>query len=473
MAIQNNKRILHLKEWQMLNPAPTNSAAGSFIIKDPLGTERIALYVQSATVQYLYSIDEDGYMQLPSFALAGTFGAGACGAWSPWSNTLTANGGSTTTVTTATATLSYAVGKTIRFLSGSQAGKEATITDIVVNPGGSDTIIFTPALSGAIVNTDTFTFQTGTFYVLNAGTVAANIFKSFDTATGVTTALGTTGLPATIGTDAKLIATPSYVGAYATGTATSGSATTIVNSAKTWAVNQWCNYQVRITAGTGIGQIRTIISNTATTLTIASGATIDNTSVYSIEANDDFLYLIGNNAVTMYRYSKTSNTWTTLAPTTARTGTPGIGMSGNWIGKSGNAVWADESAILDGRYIYSFRGAAGSLLDRYDIAGGTAGAGAWLAVTYIGAMETFTTGSSYDASGRYIYMLKDSTGRFFKYDTVGNYIYPVNTDTYTQGTAVLGDKLFTVTYTDGTGDDIEWIYYLINTSNVLRRLMIY
>lgn len=93
----------------------------------------------------------------------------------------------------------------------------------------------------------------------------------------------------------------------------------------------------------------------------------------------------------MYRYSISGNTWTTLAPTTARAAAPVAGCGANWIGKSGNATWADESNIRDGRYIYSFRGGASSAMDRFDIAGGTAGAGAWANIAYVGAAETFTT----------------------------------------------------------------------------------
>lgn len=473
MATQNNKRVLHRKEWQMMNPSPANTAAGSFIVKDPMGNRRTTLFVTSATTQYLYAVDEDGWMQIPSMALAGTFGAGACGAWGLWSNTLTANGGTTTTATTATGINNGCVGRTIRFLTGSQAGNEATVTGVKIVPGGANTITFSPAMSGAIVATDTFAFDTGRYYVMNAGTVASGIFKSIDPITGVVTSLGTTGLPASWGTDGRLITTPSYVGAYATGTATSASSTTLVNSSKTWTVNQWCNYQVRITGGTGKGQIRTITTNTATALTVPTWTvTPDATSTYSIEANDDFIYLIGNNAVTMYRYSITGGSWTTIAPTTARSAAPVAGMSGNWVGKTGNPAWADESSILDGRYIYSFRGGA-STLDRYDIAGGTAGAGSWQVITYIGAQETFSTGSSYDNDKNRIFIQKDATGRFFYYDVVGNNMNPFNTDTYTQGTAVLGDKLFTACYSDGSGDDICWIYYIINTSPVLRRIMIF
>jgi len=63
----------------MMSPAPVATAAGAFIIKDPSGIRRTALFISSATVQYIYAADEDGWMQLPSFALGGTFAAGACG----------------------------------------------------------------------------------------------------------------------------------------------------------------------------------------------------------------------------------------------------------------------------------------------------------------------------------------------------------------------------------------------------------
>ncbi|MFM7513004.1 MAG: hypothetical protein ACKO3F_06495, partial [Cyanobium sp.] len=80
--------------------------------------------------------------------------------------------------------------------------------------------------------------------------------------------------PATIGTDGRLIATPAWIDngfrSFATGTATGGSSTTLTNTAKGWSINQWTNSQLRITAGTGAGQIRTVASNTATTLTLSS-----------------------------------------------------------------------------------------------------------------------------------------------------------------------------------------------------------
>ncbi len=475
MAIQNNKRVLDRKEWQTMSSMKANSAAGSFVIKDLLGIRRLALFVVSATSQYLYAADEDDFMPITSMALGGTFGAGACGCWGLWSNTLTANGGSTTTVTTATSINNAAIGRTIRFLTGTNAGQEVTVTKAKIIPGGTNTLTFTPELSAAIVNTDTFAVDTGRYYIWNAGTMSATSYKSIDPLTGVVTALSVTNAPATWGTDGKLIATPSYVGYYSTGTATSATGTTIVCSTKTWTSGQWINYQVRIVSGTGIGQIRTITDNDATSLTVATwSVNPDTTSVFKIEANDDFLYLAGNGVKTMYRYSISGNSWSTISPTSARATTPSTGMSLNWIGKTGDDAWADENAILDGRYIYSFTGGATSTLDRYDISGGTAGAGTWQAITYLGAQDTFTTGSSYDVTDGKIFIRRNATNIFYYYNVTGNNIYPFATDQYADGTAVLGDKLFTVAYDDGTGGDIiEWLYYWQNTGAVIRRIMIF
>lgn len=475
MATQNNKRILHLKEWQMMCAAPSNSAAGAFVIKDPLGIKRTSLFVLSATVQYLYAVDQNSFLQLPSMALGGTFGAGSCGCWGGWSNALTATGGSTTTITLTTPINSLIEGATIRFLTGQNAGYEVKCTSAKIIQDGTTTINLASTLPYVVANNDTFKVDTGMYYVWNAGTMASGSFKSLDPLTRVVTSLSVTGAPASWGTDGKMCGTPSYVGYYSTGTVASSTNTSLTCTGKTWTADQWINYQVRIVSGKGIGQVRTITDNDATSLTVATWTVNpDSTSVFQIEANDDFLYLAGNNAITLYRYSISGNSWATLAPTTARNTAPNIGMSLNWIGKSEDTNWANESDILDGRYIFSFRGNATSAMDRYDISGGTAGAGAWKVMSYMGAQETFTTGSSYDVSKDKIYIKKDATNRLFMYIATSNAIYPFATDFYPDGTAVLGDKLFSVTYDDGLGgDDIEWLYYWMNTGTTVRRIMIF
>lgn len=79
------------------------------------------------------------------------------------------------------------------------------------------------------------------------------------------------------------------------GTATSGGASTLTDSTKSWATNRWANYAVRILAGTGAGQVVPIASNTATALTIVGTweTNPDNTSVYAIQGDPDKAYLFG------------------------------------------------------------------------------------------------------------------------------------------------------------------------------------
>jgi hypothetical protein len=54
------------------------------------------------------------------------------------------------------------------------------------------------------------------------------------------------------------------------GVATGGAATTLTDSSKSWTPNQWVGATVTITGGTGAGQSGTIVSNTATVLTVVT-----------------------------------------------------------------------------------------------------------------------------------------------------------------------------------------------------------
>jgi hypothetical protein len=352
---------------------------------------------------------------------------------------------------------------------------------IVSNTIGTNATITVAAQASAFSASTTYRLLTPRWYILNAvasaGTTTANIFRFYDFATNVWTSAetgATDGVApaAVIGTDSRLIATPSWIDdgykAFATGTATAGGASTLTNSAKNWATNQWTNSQIRIVSGTGAGQIRTIASNTATVITTGTAWTTQPStdSAYSIEGNDDFIYYMGSNAVTLYRYSISGGTWTTLTPGVARGAAPGVGMSGQWVHSVSASDWTNENAILNGRYIYSFRGAAGALLDRYDIA-----ANSWGAITYSPAVETFTTGSKYVYNNDCLYIHKDATGRWFRYDFAQSSMDGWNTMLYPNGAAVLGDTAFDVTYKDGA-TEIDYIHMVLNTSNVMLRQMV-
>ena len=68
------------------------------------------------------------------------------------------------------------------------------------------------------------------------------------------------------------------------GTATGGTSTTLQDTSKSWTTNFWVNAYVAILNGTGAGQIRQVVSNTADTLTVDSAwtTTPDSTSKYII-----------------------------------------------------------------------------------------------------------------------------------------------------------------------------------------------
>lgn len=76
------------------------------------------------------------------------------------------------------------------------------------------------------------------------------------------------------------------------GVVASSSASTIVSSGKIWTTNQWANYQVKIYAGTGIGQVRTISSNTASQITITSNwaTNPDSTSLFEIVGSNENMW---------------------------------------------------------------------------------------------------------------------------------------------------------------------------------------
>jgi hypothetical protein len=255
----------------------------------------------------------------------------------------------------------------------------------------------------------------------------------FDRATNTWGTKAAVTLAATLATHAKFVATPSLEATFESGTAAVSASTTLVTAAKTWLTNCWTNYQVRITGGTGAGQYRTIISNTATTLTVAAWTTIpDATSTYEITGDDDKIYIIGNSGVNIYQYSMSANTWTAaMAVNIARSGSPGAGVTGNWVAKVSSwtvpqtaAVRANTTAYVLGQVITPI-GAADINACWYECTtAGTTAAAEVSAVTWrvnIGA--TVTDGTAIftrrlvPQNGRYIYSFRGgATGNLDIFD---------------------------------------------------------
>jgi len=76
-----------------------------------------------------------------------------------------------------------------------------------------------------------------------------------------------------------------------TGTAETGDSLTLTDNDKSWVKNQWIGGKITVTGGTGVGQVRTIFSNLASSIAVSEAWAIipDATSAYSIIQGDTFV----------------------------------------------------------------------------------------------------------------------------------------------------------------------------------------
>ena len=97
-----------------------------------------------------------------------------------------------------------------------------------------------------------------------------------------------------------------------TETASAGAIRSITSTAALTPM-KYANYKVKIVGGTGIGQERTILSNTASTINVTRDfdTTPDVTSVYEIWRDTDKLFLIGGGDAGMLQYSIEADEWST------------------------------------------------------------------------------------------------------------------------------------------------------------------
>ena len=100
---------------------------------------------------------------------------------------------------------------------------------------------------------------------------------------------------------------------YDCGVVSTGSSSVITDSTKSWTVNRFANFAVRILYGTGKGQVVPIASNTATSLTLVKSLTTatDTTSVYTIMPDPDKTYCMAGGAagVMIYNYNDDLSTF--------------------------------------------------------------------------------------------------------------------------------------------------------------------
>lgn len=177
-------------------------------------------------------------------------------------------------------------------------------------------------------------------------------------------------------------------------------------------------------------------------------------TTYDVGGNDDYLYLIGNNATPWYRYSVVGNSWTVMA--NAVTAAPGAGCAIHWL-----PTYSTDKLVI-------IRGGATATVYEYTI-----GVPAWATKTIVPATETFTTGTM--SCPRWltdnIIIQHNVTMRIHTLDMGDLTVTPLCTEyLLATGATHVGDRLLYVIETNG----IAWVYFGLHTSaNFLRSALIF
>lgn len=507
------KKVIDRMMWDQVAPAPNAHAAAACLASDlrsGLSRNPFVYQLASATVLNRYNIVTKAWNFVQSPALAGTFGVGAAMAFAPSLGLVgtIAAGATTTSVVLSTALptavglnmlanrggsgeygfklriIGFGSGKTEeRYIVGNTAGTTPTITVL-------SAFSFTPAAN------DRYEIVAGRVFMLNAGTTASNIWRSYEVASNtLSTGLSTTNLPATIATDSSMLVldeqyTPynmkpgegmvlgTYV--YDTGVetrnalaATAAAAGTITGQASggdaSVAANEFRNFQIRIVQDTvtptAVGQRRAIASHTAGaspvyTLGTAWTVTPSSSAKFVIELPN--LILVRTTAamsVYTYNYSdQTINNGTNSIATNSWHATYfGISGAANALG----GMWAPSFGIQPDAarnarhsHCHFFRGGAATV-DTLDIAGSITGT--WSSAITIDGAVTLTTGTSgayspFDNEGRMFYMniyTASAINQIYRFDVKNRVLSPFTpTDFVQSGTAAGGNRMAAYCATD-------------------------
>lgn len=328
---------------------------------------------------------------------------------------------------------------------------------------------------------------------------------SANTATTLTVGAVTAITAATNGTSRYTIAEPSGFGAMQTnriatkgraGWATSGTATTLVDSTKNWNNGQWTNCRVRVMSGTGVGNESVITGNSATSLTVASwaNATPDATSKYEImdsfgvvttsgasttitDANKNWTtnilagkrfrvlagtgigndILVSSNTATVITLASSITTDTTTMYVIYEAPLRSTGTAFMWL-------YGLTDTTRKGRWMFSPRGGASNIYDIYDIPSNTWDISPFFAVN----SETFSTGSMYTYDGLDdIIMTQNATGKIYELNMNTFKINPSGICPYAQGSAIIGNRMELIKTVDG----LQYIYMMRHTGQEMWRTL--
>ena len=162
--------------------------------------------------------------------------------------------------------------------------------------------------------TSSFMIMSGCIYcVSSVATAPWSSFQMYDILSDkwiTRTAIGGL-LLAALGTDFGIERFGEVGGIFTSGSVSSATLRSITDSSKTFVADSYCNYQIRITGGTGRGQKRRIVGNTTTSIEVASSwdTTPDATSTYAIYGDTDKIILAGGGASAMYKHNVELDSW--------------------------------------------------------------------------------------------------------------------------------------------------------------------
>jgi hypothetical protein len=423
---------------------------------------------------YWYNKQEEAFAQLPNSGSAGTYGAGAAGFVHPVGPSFTASAGTTSSFTSTLTMVRNVGGYRFRVTAGTNRGLEGFIR---ANGFGANAVFTTvDTYAVAFDNTSVIQLLTGRFWLYVPG--ATSGFNYYDYATNAWTSRSVASGPAITANEGCLIGTPAKETVVELGTASAGAASTLTDSTRSWEVNCFARRMVAIISGTGAGQYRYVVSNTATILTVdaAWGTAPDTTSEYEISG--------------LWSDVASAGSTTTI---TAGAGTPWT--ASQWIGQQVRAVagtGAGQTSVITAnttsqltfgavttafdattRYViepddnaFWFLGGAATTLFKYSISGntwatitpgaargGAAGAGtsgSWIAnvpdIAWNGAGSAGGPGGVLRQNGRFIYSFRAAGASTLD-------VYDIAANTWYSGITYVGSEVFTTgsTWADWNG----------------------
>jgi hypothetical protein len=160
-----------------------------------------------------------------------------------------------------------------------------------------------------------FMIMSGVIWLMSSQTTSGFTWQMYDILTDVwyQKSMPSTIFAAAVGTEIAITPIDEVEAAYISSRATSATNRRLTDSTLSLTNDQYRNYQIRTTGGTGAGQRRRITSNINNTFEVDAKWTVtpDNTTTYEIWPNTDYIYFVGNAQSATFAYDVESDVWVT------------------------------------------------------------------------------------------------------------------------------------------------------------------